>query len=393
MKVDFTDNGERAKLLKNVKRVVVKVGSRLLMDVDGVSARQRVTELVKEIAVLRERGLEVILVTSGAVATGMELLKTKVRPKSMASKQAHAAVGQCELMGLYEAASSALGFHCAQLLLTAADLHDQERHLCVSECLASLLSVGALPVINENDSVCVDEIKVGDNDTLSAMVSSLVRADLTILLTTIDGMRERDMTTGALGRRLSVVRELDSELLAMAQGTDGNRFSVGGMITKLHAADMVTRSGEGLLIADGFDFGVLSKIFAGEDVGTLFLPARKMRMHAHQRYLAFFAEPKGELIVDRGAAAAVEKKGKSLLPGGILGLRGVFQRGDTVRILNVEREEIARGQVNFSHVELSLICGAQSAELGKLLGHAPEAEEAVHRDHLVVTAAAGGAKS
>ena len=231
MKVDFTDNGERAKLLKNVKRVVVKVGSRLLMDVDGVSARQRVTELVKEIAVLRERGLEVILVTSGAVATGMELLKTKVRPKSMASKQAHAAVGQCELMGLYEAASSSLGFHCAQLLLTAADLHDQERHLCVSECLASLLSVGALPVINENDSVCVDEIKVGDNDTLSAMVSSLVRADLTILLTTIDGMRERDMTTGALGRRLSVVRELDSELLAMAQGTDGNRFSVGGMIT------------------------------------------------------------------------------------------------------------------------------------------------------------------
>ncbi|MCR4576002.1 MAG: glutamate 5-kinase, partial [Lentisphaeria bacterium] len=283
MKVDFTDNGERAKLLKNVKRVVVKVGSRLLMDVAGVSAQQRVEELVREIAALRQRGLEVILVTSGAVATGMELLGTKMRPKSVASKQAHAAVGQCELMGLYEAASSKLGFHCAQLLLTAADLQDQERHLYVSECLASLLSLKALPVINENDSVCVDEIKVGDNDTLSAMVSSLVRADLTILLTTIDGMRERDMETGELGRRLSVVRELDSELLAMAQGTDGNRFSVGGMITKLRAAAMVTRSGEGLLIADGEDFGVLSQIFGGEDVGSLFLPARKMRMHAHQR--------------------------------------------------------------------------------------------------------------
>jgi glutamate 5-kinase len=216
------------------------------------------------------------------------------------------------------------------------------------------------------------------------MVSSLVRADLTILLTTIDGMRERDEETGELGARLSVVHELDPELLAMAQGTDGNRFSVGGMITKLRAAEMVTRSGEALLIADGYDFKVLRSIFAGDDVGSLFLPSRKVRMHARQRFLAFFAQPRGDLIVDKGAAKAVLDSGKSLLPGGILGLRGVFERGDAVRILDVEREEIGRGFVNFGNMELSLICGAQTGDLAKLLGHAPDAVEAVHRDNLVV---------
>ncbi|NLG14580.1 MAG: glutamate 5-kinase [Lentisphaerae bacterium] len=384
MRYSYADSGERSLILRGVKRVVLKIGTRLLMDVPGICARERVAQLVNEIALLRSSGIEVIVVTSGAVGAGMQLLGTKRRPSSVALKQAHAAVGQCELMTLYETASVQHGFHCAQLLLTAADLQDHERHLFVSQCLTALLGTGALPVINENDSVCVDEIKVGDNDTLSAMVSSLVRADLTILLTTIDGMRERDEETGELGARLSVVHELDPELLAMAQGTDGNRFSVGGMITKLRAAEMVTRSGEALLIADGYDFKVLRSIFAGDDVGSLFLPSRKVRMHARQRFLAFFAQPRGDLIVDKGAAKAVLDSGKSLLPGGILGLRGVFERGDAVRILDVEREEIGRGFVNFGNMELSLICGAQTGDLAKLLGHAPDAVEAVHRDNLVV---------
>ena len=385
MHYDYTDDGSRKKILDHAKRIVVKVGSRLLMDVDGVSPKERIAELVGVIHQLRNRGMEVIVVSSGAVAAGMVLLGTKKRPKGMSSLQAHAAVGQCELMNLYETASAKLGFHCAQLLLTAADMHDQERHASVSECLSSILRAGALPVINENDSVCVDEIKVGDNDTLAALVSNMVRADLTILLTTIDGMRERDKTTGELGKRISVVQEMDADFLAMAQGTDGNQFSVGGMLTKLKAAAMVSRSGEALWIAEGFDFSNLERIFAGEDVGTLFVSSRTARMHAKQRFLAFFSEPKGELIIDRGAEHAIVGAGKSLLPRGILGLRGVFQRGDTVRLLNVDRVEIGRGMVNYDNAELSRICGCASDELQKELGRKPESEEAVHRDFLVLS--------
>ena len=385
MQYTYEDGGVRSEFLANVHRVVIKVGTRLLMDVPGETPAQRAESLIEEIYQLRQRGIEVILVTSGAVGAGMLLMGTKKRPKSMAGLQAHAAIGQCELMSLYETASAKRGFHCAQLLLTAADVHDQERHTCVSQCLEMLLRQKALPVINENDSVCVDEIKVGDNDTLAALVSSMVRADLTILLTTINGMRERNRETGELGCRISVVREMDAEFLAMAQGTDGNRFSVGGMVTKLRAAAMVSRSGEALWIAEGFDFKGLRNVFAGEDVGTLFVPLRKERLHAKQRFLAFFSEPKGELIVDRGAEHALVDSGKSLLPRGILGMRGVFKHGDTVRILNVDREEIARGMVTYSNAELSLICGCSSEELRRQLGRIPESEEAVHRDFLVLT--------
>ena len=385
MQYDHEARGPRAEILSGVRRVVVKIGSRLLMDMPGATAAERIAQVVGEADRLRRRGLEVILVSSGAVAAGMVLLQTRRRPRRMPALQAHAAVGQCELMNLYETASSRLGFHCAQLLITAADMHDQERHDSVSSCLEAILRAGALPVINENDSVCVDEIKVGDNDTLAALVSSMCRADLTILLTTVDGMSERDRETGELGRRISVVREMDAEFLAMAQGTDGNGFSVGGMVTKLRAAAMVSRSGEALWIADGRDFGVLGALFAGEDVGTVFVPSRKGRMHAKQRYLAFFSEPQGELIVDRGAEMALLQAGRSLLPQGILGMRGVFRRGDTVRILNVDRQEIARGVVNYSTAELSLVCGGPGADLRRTPGRQPPCEEAVHRDFMVLT--------
>ncbi|MDD4098017.1 MAG: glutamate 5-kinase, partial [Lentisphaeria bacterium] len=227
-------------------------------------------------------------------------------------------------------------------------------------------------------------IKVGDNDTLAALVAGMARADLTILLTTIDGMRERDEATGALGRRMSVVHELGSEVYSMAQGTDGNRFSVGGMITKLRAAAMVTRSGEPLIIADGYDFAILPRIMAAADVGTVFLPSRQQRMHARQRFLAFFSEPKGELIVDEGAAKAICGQGRSLLSGGVVGLRGTFKVGDTVRIVNLARQEIGRGTVNFSHEDVSRICGAKSGDLERLLNRPVTIHEVVHRDAMVL---------
>ncbi len=381
----FEDGGLRQTHLKGVKRMVIKVGTRLLMDVPGEAPEERVQKLIAEIAELRKSGLEVVLVSSGAIGAALRVLKTTRRPKRMALLQAYAALGQCHLMTLYEEACNPYGFHCAQLLLTAADLHDRERNLKVTQCLEELLAQGILPVINENDSVCTDEIKVGDNDTLAALASSLCRADLTILLTTIDGLRERNPETGELGRRISVVNQIGAEVIAQAQGTDGNSFSVGGMITKLRAASITTSCGEYLWIADGFDFGVIRRIFAYEDIGTLFMPMHKERMHARQRFIAFFSEPEGELIIDAGAEEALLHKGKSLLPSGVIGMKGLFSTGATVRITNTSRKELARGTVNFGTADLSKICGAGSAQLENLLGHKPAATEVVHRNALVIT--------
>ena len=383
MKYDFKDNGIRAKVIGGIRRVVIKIGTRLLMDVKGEEPARRISALIDQVARLRATGIEVVLVTSGAIGAGMQVMETKRRPKSMAALQAHAAVGQCHLMSLYEEACLRNGFHCAQLLLTAADLHVHKRHLTVSLCLEELLKDGVLPIINENDSVCVDEIKVGDNDTLAAFAASLCRADCTILLTTVTGFCEQT-EEGTLGKRISVVHEIDADLLRMAGGTDGNRFSVGGMATKLHAAIITTTCGEPLLIADGFDFGIISRIFAGEDCGTLFLPPGKTRMHAHQRFLALFSEPKGDIIVDAGAADALVRHGKSLLPIGVLGMRGVFAAGETVRIVTAERREIGRGTVSFGASELSKICGVPTSELAERLGYTPSVTEVVHRNSLVL---------
>ncbi|MCK5805189.1 MAG: glutamate 5-kinase, partial [Lentisphaeria bacterium] len=230
----YIDGEYRARALQGVRRVVVKVGTRLLTDMEGWSKAERVGQLVGAIAQLRDRGLEVILVSSGAIGAGMAMLKTTRRPKTVRGLQAHAAVGQSRLMSLYETACVGHGFHCAQLLLTAGDVKDHERHLNVTSCLEELLARGVLPIINENDSVSVEELKFGDNDLLAALVATMTRADLTVLLTTVDGMY--NPKAEGERKRLSVVCELTDEVLAMAGETDGNHFSVGGMLTKLQAA-------------------------------------------------------------------------------------------------------------------------------------------------------------
>jgi glutamate 5-kinase len=381
------DGGVRAVALKGVRRVVVKVGTRLLTDVDGVPASERIDLLVGAIAGLRERGWEVLLVSSGAIGAGMTVMGTAKRPRAVPELQAHAAIGQCRLMYHYETACVARGFHCAQLLLTADDVQNRERHLNVTSCLDTLLARKVLPVINENDSVSVAEIRLGDNDTLAAMVAAMLRADLTILLTSINGMRLRT-DAGGLGARISVATEIDAELRAMAGGTDGNRFSVGGMATKLRAAEVVMRAGESLVIADGRDFGVLGRIAAGDDVGTLFCGrGHGRRMPGHKRFLAFFSEPVGDVIVDSGAEEAVCRKGRSLLPGGISGLKGGFGRGDTVRILNEAGAELGRGVSNYRHDEVLRIRGLKSSEIRRILGQDACFDEVVHRDYLVLTRA------
>ena len=377
----YTDNGERKKTLASLKRVVVKVGSNVLRGNPGGQTQALVDQLVS----LQARGIEVVLVTSGAIPLGMTILGKTTRPKDLAKVQGLSALGQCYLMRHYENACEKHGMHCAQLLLTAADLRDRERNMRVAACIRALLDEGILPIINENDSVSVAEIKIGDNDTLAAMVATMLDADLTVLMTTIDAFHETDAKTGEFGRRFSVVTGLDQELLAMAGSTDGNPYSTGGMMTKLHAASICTADGHALAIVDGRDFQNLIRFMDGEDIGTLFCNAgNRNPLRSWQRFLTFFSEPAGAVVVDAGAEEALVQRNKSLLPGGVLGVSGIFRRGDPIQILNASRQEIARGIANFSSEELVRVCGAKSAQLPELLGHPVDSPEAVHKDFLVL---------
>ena len=388
MTVFFSDEGQRARVLKGVRRVVVKVGTQLLMG-GKTGSEERVAELVAALAGLRRRGLEVILVTSGAIGAGMRILGTAKRPSHIPGLQAHAAVGQCRLMSLYETACAKLGFHAGQLLLTAADVRDRDRYLNVMHCLHEMLQTGILPVINENDSVSVDEIQFGNNDTLAALVGSMCNADLVILLTTIDGMHERLPEAAGFGRRLSVVPAVTPRLRQMAMGTDGNALSVGGMITKVHAAEMLMKSGAAMWIACGRDFAVLNDILKGADVGSLFVAADGARLNAQKRFLAFFSKPAGDVVVDAGAEKALVAQGRSLLPSGITAVLGSFKRGATVRVVNASGLELAKGVTNYDSAELALIRGRNTHEIPGLLGGEHHYEEVIHRDHLVLTSAEG----
>lgn len=379
----YQDSGERRKVVSNTYKVVVKVGTKLLTGDKHASKAERIQQLVEAVAALRERGMDVILVSSGAIGAGMTVLGTGKRPRQLPHLQSFAAVGQCRLMYLYETACEKFGWHSAQILLTEADVKSKERHLNVTSCLNALLAKGVLPVINENDSVSVDEIKFGDNDTLAAMVAVMVKADLTILLTTVDGLQE--FKDGRLGKRLSVVRELSPEIRNMARDTADPNFSVGGMSSKVQAADSVMRAGEALWIANGENFDIVNSIIACEDVGTVFVPRTATPMRGQQRYLAFFSGCEGDIVVDRGAARALQKEGRSLLPKGITGLKGDFQRGDTVRIITDKSIEIARGTSNYDAGEVGKIKGAHSKDLPSILGRSAVDNTVVHRDRMVIT--------
>ncbi|MCF7854526.1 MAG: glutamate 5-kinase [Candidatus Pacebacteria bacterium] len=382
MKVLFQDTGQRAHALTDVRKVVIKVGTRLLTSINDSSKGERITQLIAQVAALQASGLDVILVSSGAIGAGMLVLENAKRPASLPQLQAHAAVGQSRLMYLYETACQQYGFHCAQILLTAADVQDRERHLNVTSCIEALLNRKVLPIINENDSVSVDEIKFGDNDMLAALVAVMSKADLTILLTSVDGLYE--VKDNHLTNRISVVPKLTRTIMTMARRTDDERFSVGGMITKLQAAAHVTKAGENLWIADGRDFTVLSDIFAGKDVGTLFTAAKSTRMRGRQRYLAFFSEYAGDIIVDAGAEQALLEQGRSLLPSGIVNVKGCFKRGDTVRIMTDQEKEIARGVTNYSSEEIARIKGCHTRAIRGILGY-DGYDAVVHRNYMVLT--------
>jgi len=352
--------------LTSASRLVVKLGTGVLTDSRKLIDPAQLEQLVAQLAALRQAGRQVVLVTSGAVGAGMGALGYENRPANLAEKQACAAVGQSRLMAVYEKLFAAHGLVVAQVLLTHDDLEHHERHLNARNTLVTLLERGVVPIINENDAVSFTEIKFGDNDKLSALVASLLPADLLVILTTVDGVIEN--FGKANPRMLSVIEQIDAGIENMAGGTT-SVTAVGGMKSKIDAAKIVVRSGIPLVIASGKKPGVLASILAGADEGTLFV-ATPNRLQGRKRWIAFFHHPQGTLFVDDGAKKALREGGKSLLPPGVTRCEGEFAAEEVIRICDLDGMEFARGIAKFSAAEI------RAKTLARV--------ELVHRDDLVI---------
>jgi glutamate 5-kinase len=360
---------------------VVKVGSQVIAQREGL-AFDRLKSLAKQFATLNREGRECLVVSSGAVAAGYKRLGLTERPKTLRLKQAAAAAGQVSLMLAWEKALGVYGLKAAQILLSAEDLADRGRFLNARNTLNCLLEQGLTPIINENDTVAVEELKFGDNDTLGSLVASLVEADLFVNLTDRDGLYAADPRKFPEAELLAEVPEVTAEVLAMAGG-EGGPLGVGGMFTKVRAAGRLAERGLPSIIASGLTRDVLGRLVDGENLGTFFPPEKKKR-GAYKHWLAFATRPKGTLWVDAGAAAALKDRGKSLLPGGVYKVEGVFAAGDAVNIAQKEGVgPLGVGLSNYSSPEVSLIMGLSSQEIVKKLGYG-HSEEIVHRDNLVV---------
>ena len=366
--------------LTAARRVVVKVGSGLVTAPNVGPDPDSIERLAADVAAVR-RDREVALVSSGAIATGMARLALPERPRLIPEKQAAAAVGQSALMWQYEIAFKRHGLMVGQVLLTAQDIGDRTRYLNARNTLLALLAFGVVPIVNENDTVAVEEIKVGDNDNLSALVASLVEADLLILLTDVDGLYTADPSRDPSAMRLDTVETITDAVVKMA-GAHQDGLSVGGMATKLQAAQKAAASGIPMVIASGREPGTLARIVAGEPVGTYFAP-KADRLGARKRWIAFAAPPQGRLTVDAGAAGALTRQGRSLLPSGITDVDGEFNAGDVVAVVDSEGREFARGLVNFDTGELRRIRGAKTQEIETRLGY-KSFDEVIHRDNLVI---------
>ena len=371
----------RKKTLEKARRIVVKVGSSILASVEKGLHHEVFSHLAKEISELKRQGYEIVLVSSGAIAAGMEKLGYKTRPQSVTQKQATAAVGQSRLMKIYESYFSRHQQMVAQILLTHDDLSHRRRFLNARNTLLTLLELGIIPIINENDTVVVDEIKVGDNDNLSALVTNLIEADLLIILTNIDGLCDGDPRLNPNARCIPLVEDIDVDMGKIVGGTK-SEMSVGGMVSKIQAAKKASRFGIPTAIASGTRKEVLHQILRGKEIGTLILP-KATTLSSRKHWIAFNLNPKGDIIVDDGAKKAIVQRGKSLLPSGVVKVRGEFDRGDSVSCLGPRGKEFARGLVNYSASELERIKGLKTEQIEKVLGY-KYSDEVIHRDDLVV---------
>jgi glutamate 5-kinase len=370
----------RKALLSKVRRVVLKVGSRVLTAKGRILSQAIFDRLAREVSAAKKKGYEVVIVSSGAIAAGMARLGLMEKPKTMPQKQAAAAIGQSALMWNYERAFSFFGEKVAQVLLTRDDLSNRNRYLNARNTLFTLLSFGVIPIINENDTVVVEEIKFGDNDNLSALVTNLANADLLVILSDIDGLYDRDPRLHKSAKLIPLVPQVTSEMEKKASGTL-SPISIGGMVTKLQAARKAAFFGVPTILANGIEERILERILRGEDVGTLF-GSEGNKLTSRKHWIAFTLEPMGRVIVDDGAKRAILQKGKSLLPSGVIAAEGKFSLGDPVVLSDIHGQEFAKGLTNYGSAEINKIKGLKTTEVENKLGY-KYSDEIIHRDDLV----------
>jgi glutamate 5-kinase len=364
----------RTDAVKMVRNVVVKVGTNTVCTASGPNPAA-IRTLAQQIVALRAKGVRVALVASGAIGTGMGELHLTKRPRTMPKLQAVAAIGQGQLMRAFRDVFAESDLPVAQLLLTRDDFEDRTRYLNIRNTLAALDELGALPIINENDTVAVEEIRFGENDVLAALVCNLIPAELLVLLTSVDGVLGDD------GGVLDVVKRVDADVLSLVRDERSSMGS-GGMGTKLTAADLVTRAGEAVVIANAAAPRVLERILAGETVGTLFVPARR-KMSSRRRWIGQASRTTGKVYVDAGAARALRLRGTSLLPSGVTGVAGEFSKGATVAIVDPDGAEVARGLTNYAADQVEKIKGLRTGQIAQALGDKPY-DEIIHRNNMTL---------
>ena len=371
----------RISALKGVKRVVIKIGSRVLASAGSGLNSRRIKRIAKEIGELHKRGFEIVIVSSGAVVAGMNELGLTKRPREIPLKQAAAAIGQSKLIQMYERMFREYDIKVAQILLTRDDIADRRRFLNSRNTLLTLLSYKVLPVINENDTVAVDEIKFGDNDLLSGLVTNVVDADLLIIMSDIDGLFTANPSLHKDAVLIPVVKEIDRNIEEIAGGS-ATIEGTGGMTSKVETAKRVSEYGIPTVIMNGNVSGLLNRLFTGFEVGTLFLP-KESRLTSRKHWIAHALPSSGRLVLDNGARDALLKRGKSLLPSGITGVAGEFEAGDAVSCEDEGGKVFAKGLTNYNSRELVRIKGKKTSEIMEILGY-KDYDEVIHRDNLVI---------
>ncbi|MEW6670875.1 MAG: glutamate 5-kinase [Thermodesulfobacteriota bacterium] len=373
---------DRNTSFQQAKRVIVKVGSGILTRSDGLNT-QAIRSISRQICRLIARGKEVLLVTSGAMASGVKKVSLPKRPDELPKRQAAAAVGQAGLIMEYEKAFDRFGKKVAQILLTSEDLSNRKRYLNARNTLYTLLSWQVVPIINENDTVSIAEIQFGDNDNLAAMIALLMDADMLINLTVTDGLYDSDPRTSDTATLIPVVSTIGKDIEKLASDIPG-ALNFGGMLSKIKAAKKITAAGIPMVIANGNTPDILEKLFAGKDFGTYFIPKTE-KLASRKCWIGFTLKPKGLIRIDAGAVAAVLARGKSLLPSGITGVEGDFDVGAAVELAGNDQDVIGVGLVNYNAVDIRKIMGCKSGQIRDRLGYKPY-DEIIHRDNLVITA-------
>lgn len=376
------NNEASREALKKAKRIVIKVGTSTITYANGKRNFSQIDRLAREISDLQNQGKEMILVTSGAVSVGVDRMGLPGKPKTIPGKQAAAAVGQGVLMHTYEKFFADYGQIVAQVLITKTEAIDRHRYTNTRNTFMELMRQRVIPIVNENDVVALDELKIGDNDNMSALVAGIVDADLVIILSDVDGLYTANPQTHPDAVIVPEVAEITPEIEASAGGV-GSARGTGGMATKIQAAKAATSSGIHLVIASGTEKNAITRVLQGEELGTLFV-SRENRLQFRKRWLAFGAKIAGSIVVDDGCAKAIRKAGGcSILPAGVFAVQGEFLPGSTVSVIDKDAHELARGLVHYSSAELEQIKGCNSGEIANILGH-KNFDEVIHRDDLVI---------